>query len=570
MSNEQDQDSASSSTSVLQRQEPNQDDTDNDICIEESPTKALRGKNRVYEELCTYETFNEFTKELIDSNIDDNNWTKKNKSMSSSGEKLGFKCSKCDKRLYIIKHREDAGVTVYIEDKIHLHTPKVHSIPTATRDKVIEMHVQDKKKPKDIMRWLRLHINDGFIELNAIQINNIIQRFKITTSGPAKMSVVDLKKWADEKSTIPDDVDKMFVISKFTIDPTDFDFNLFMTTRRLISLALHNDMIATDATHKLTWQDFQLLLCGTVDQTRAFHPFGVLLSRHERGEDYKFLFECIKEMTLQLFNFNYNPTVLLADAAMAITNGFKLVFTNLNKRIVCWAHVKRKLKEYLRGVDHKSLILTDIHTLQGGTSEKHFKVAVKLLARKWRSLNNLKINEFFEYFLSQWFGEYTIGWYERYSEGYPSTNNALESTNNRSRSNIPHYYSVQFEAKGFITGLDIRICLVLNVFPAVDIPVEGIRKKGRPKKAAPALTRNSVVPMFDFNINIQDNIIENQSMEFNVQQDLIENIQEIENRLQIQSPNIPLEFQVDTVLTSIDNQPAKKKRGRPKTVLRKI
>ncbi|RNA44080.1 hypothetical protein BpHYR1_042631 [Brachionus plicatilis] len=64
--------------------------------------------------------------------------------------------------------------------------------------------------------------------------------------------------------------------------------------------------------------------------------------------------------------------------------------------------------------------------------------------------------------------------------------------------------------------------------------------------------------MFDFNINVQDNIIENQSMEFNVQQDLIENIQEIENRLQLQSPNIPLD---------IDNQPAKKKRGRPKTVI---
>ncbi|RNA37129.1 hypothetical protein BpHYR1_006196 [Brachionus plicatilis] len=58
-------------------------------------------------------------------------------------------------------------------------------------------------------------------------------------------------------------------------------------------------------------------------------------------------------------------------------------------------------------------------------------------------------------------------------------------------------------------------------------------------------------------------------MEFNVQQDLIENIQEIENRLQLQSPNIPLEFQVDTVLTSIDNKPAKKKRGRPKTFIEK-
>ncbi|RNA36623.1 hypothetical protein BpHYR1_027100 [Brachionus plicatilis] len=50
-------------------------------------------------------------------------------------------------------------------------------------------------------------------------------------------------------------------------------------------------------------------------------------------------------------------------------------------------------------------------------------------------------------------------------------------------------------------------------------------------------------------------------------QDDTDNDIKIENRLQLQSPNIPLEFQVDTVLTSIDNQPAKKKRGRPKTVI---
>ncbi|RNA43567.1 hypothetical protein BpHYR1_005069 [Brachionus plicatilis] len=49
--------------------------------------------------------------------------------------------------------------------------------------------------------------------------------------------------------------------------------------------------------------------------------------------------------------------------------------------------------------------------------------------------------------------------------------------------------------------------------------------------------------------------MENQSMKIN-----------LEDQLPLQALNIPLEFQVDTVLASFANQPAKKKRRRLVTI----
>lgn len=62
------------------------------------------------------------------------------------------------------------------------------------------------------------------------------------------------------------------------------------------------------------------------------------------------MFTIIKELSKSIYNYDYNPHTLLADAAHAITNGFLSVFPVLKKRIVCWAHVERKIEEQLKGV----------------------------------------------------------------------------------------------------------------------------------------------------------------------------------------------------------------------------
>ena len=57
-----------------------------------------------------------------------------------------------------------------------------------------------------------------------------------------------------------------------------------------------------------------------------------MLTKHEKTLDYAFMFSCVKDLAMKIIAYSYNPTVLVADSAPAITNGFKKVF-ELLKRI---------------------------------------------------------------------------------------------------------------------------------------------------------------------------------------------------------------------------------------------
>lgn len=158
----------------------------------------------------------------------------------------------------------------------------------------------------------------------------------------------------------------------------------------------------------------------------------MLITKNETEDDFTFIFKTVRNLSFQLFQYDYTPTELIADAAEAITNGFENVF-ELNKRITCWAHVERKIKECTNGIPEQDLIKADFYDLQSNVQEKHFDVVMQLLENKWRTKNDLKINyfnEFLNYFKEQWLTESNKGWFEDFAKGYPSTNNALESTNN--------------------------------------------------------------------------------------------------------------------------------------------
>ena len=293
------------------------------------------------------------------------------------------------------------------------------------------LYYDENKKAKDIARWLRKHMNDDYIELSDTQINNLINRKKRLPAqqDPGK-SIENLQRWAESRSPIPDD-DTMFVVAKFYFEPNNVNFRIFMTTKRLISLTRYCTHAATDATYKLSWINFPLLIAGTTDKARSFHPFCVLLSKSEAIEDYEFIFKCIKGLAFEIYGFDFNVSVILADAVLSIMSGFKLVFPELDKRIICWAHVNRKIDERLRGVEEtiRGAITNDFEVFQSTITEPHINQAFELLYKKWQALNNQKINDMFQYFRDQWLTESNIGWYESYASGFPSTNNALEATN---------------------------------------------------------------------------------------------------------------------------------------------
>ena len=102
-----------------------------------------------------------------------------------------------------------------------------------------------------------------------------------------------------------------------------------------------------DATYKLVVEGFPLLTIGTTDKSRQFHPFGYAMVFRERQEDFKFLFSAVKKAAEITMLIEYNPNLLIADNAPAISNGFISTHGETIKRVNCWAHCIRNIDDEL-------------------------------------------------------------------------------------------------------------------------------------------------------------------------------------------------------------------------------
>ncbi|RNA04733.1 hypothetical protein BpHYR1_005336, partial [Brachionus plicatilis] len=126
-------------------------------------------------------------------------------------------------------------------------------------------------------------------------------------------------------------------------------------------------------------------------------------------------------------------------------------------RIVCWSHVERKIEENIKGIaqDLKKKIVNDFRLIQSTASEQNFHQAFRFLSSKWNQLNNQNIQAFIDYFEQQWMSEHTIGWFEGYAEGFPSTNNGIESMNNT----IKKYATLRdrLPLRDFVRVMDLMI-----------------------------------------------------------------------------------------------------------------
>jgi hypothetical protein len=176
------------------------------------------------------------------------------------------------------------------------------------------------------------------------------------------------------------------------------------------------------------------MIAGTTDYDRRFHPFGLLITKSELTDDFAFMFDRIKSLSKELFDLDFNPTILVADCAESITNGFKKVF-KLTKRIYCWAHVKRaiekKLNQEIKGKAYKETrykVLLDIVNFQQNVSIHNFVEIARLMISGWDD-NIPGMQSFKTYFSKQWCRPHIMGWIDHYCDWVPITNNALESLN---------------------------------------------------------------------------------------------------------------------------------------------
>ena len=105
-------------------------------------------------------------------------------------------------------------------------------------------------------------------------------------------------------------------------------FYIFFTTKRLLENTMKSKHICADATYKLLHHGHPILIVGTTDKDKSFHPFGVALCCNEKEEAFKFIFQSIKECLKEIYDFDYQPRILGADASEAIKMALKVFLTN--------------------------------------------------------------------------------------------------------------------------------------------------------------------------------------------------------------------------------------------------
>ena len=155
-----------------------------------------------------------------------------------------------------------------------------------------------------------------------------MSRLKTIKLGKSQSNQRDIIQWCEERIAIPDDLDQVFCGGiDYNIDEEDQlqHLRIVITTSRL-QMNQANKIIATDGTYKLNYNGYPILMVGTVDLKRQYHPYGIMITKTESSEDYQFMFSRLKVLAQDIGATEFDPTVLLADAASEITNGYAAGF----------------------------------------------------------------------------------------------------------------------------------------------------------------------------------------------------------------------------------------------------
>lgn len=214
-----------------------------------------------------------------------------------------------------------------------------------------------------------------------------------------------------------------------TYNPTRHSFHGVFSSQRLLRNVTMASVLHCDATYKLLWQNFPLLIIGVTDKCRSFHPVAFCLSSNETAKAFEFFFETLKIKVFEMYGANLLEILeyLQSDAADAIKKAFNAVFPG-KTMLTCWFHVKKNIsKRPLCNPSSSASILQDIDCLQLCPNQLSFQKACRLFEQKWVKTEA----EFVEYFKNIWLCEKNMNWYEGCAPCTPKTNNALESFNGR-------------------------------------------------------------------------------------------------------------------------------------------
>lgn len=257
------------------------------------------------------------------------------------------------------------------------------------------------------------------------QIEYMLQKFR-KTEAPPMVKLGQLIEWCNQHNSIPTDLNEAFVIdSAFSTIDENLAFRFTFSTRILLDILSKVTTICIDATYKLNWLGFPLMVLGTVDRTKRFHPLAYACCSHEKTLDYSFIFKSVKKTIKIIFDREFDAEILIADGADPIRNAYYEVFPLAKLDVMCFAHVIRNCrKRPFTSKHNKSLVLDDIRKVQLAPNRATFNMMNDLFCEKWQEVEP----DFISYFQKEWLGSH-CNWFEGAAEYTPSTNNGQEGHN---------------------------------------------------------------------------------------------------------------------------------------------
>jgi hypothetical protein len=398
----------------------------------------------------------ENTEEGEEAVINEKTWGFHFSNSTFEGKRKYFRCNKvkyrgkqCDAGVHLFYDATNEKVVLFRSAAAHTHDSMAFNKSGPKMSPELQQEIKKlfnlKIKPKEMMEELE---SSQFDLPTMSQLRNYLTKIKTEKYGSTKLSLGELEQWCLDSSQNTHEMDSPFVVAHKMEYGDEFDdefddnedvdededgdedsmpkFRYFVSTRRLLANASTCTNIHADATYKLIWQGFPVLVVGTTDLDRHFHPFGMAICSKEEEKDFKFTFESLAAGVEKYSEQEMDPQALIADSSNAIRNAFKDTFGE-KTMVMCWAHVRRNVEKKVQSLVEKSAqneIMQDIEVLQLSQSRKIFLKASKLFLKKWKG----RQPAFITYFENQWLKSHNL-WYEGVDHFTPSTNNGLESFN---------------------------------------------------------------------------------------------------------------------------------------------
>ncbi|CAH0603513.1 unnamed protein product [Chrysodeixis includens] len=340
-------------------------------------------------------------------------------------DKMYYKCiqSNCPAKRYLLTEYETTHVVLFRTETEHYHR-----------------NCAPKELDQDLLKEIKKLVDIDIVEPSAIisalsdlehlvppteeELGEYISHIKKNQFKRQHLEPEDLRMFILNYSSLPDNWHEPFVVD-YEMSPAGFPlfFRMVLSTKHLLSCAGSVTIIHASATYRLSWQGYPVIVVGTSDKDKRFHPFCLFVTsnEYETKEDYRLIFAGLRQKILFFFRQRFKPKYLVNDASDSIQRAFQETFITVRMRI-CWGYARDEIKHRARSEMDESTqkeMFADLEMIHTITGKAAFNAAIYFFKQKYH-----EYTDFIDYLNDEWIMK-NRNWYLGAVPGTPSTNATL-------------------------------------------------------------------------------------------------------------------------------------------------